>query len=104
MSGRNLDPHRIHHARHVIGDAGVKASMAAYEAIAQGVYKSDLAGTTSTEATAAIREALEASRLVPAALSFACAHAAADEPCWPDSIVRGACGERIHHAIQATAI
>ncbi|KAA9143538.1 hypothetical protein F6B41_25510 [Microbacterium lushaniae] len=108
MSGRNLDPHRIHHARHVISDDKVDASANAFRAIARGEFKRDRIDTTAPEGEtwgdrtpAAVIGALARSRLIPDALALACEHAEPGVSCWPGSGVVGVCGARFRAAVSA---
>ena len=106
MSGRNIDPHRIHHAVHVIGDDLVDASASAFRAIARGDYKADRIDTTAPDGETwesnrpeVIHARLERERMAPHALAVACQHAEPGAYCWPSA--RGLCAERISHAIRA---
>lgn len=109
MSGRDLDPHRIHQARHYIGDDKIAQSANALRAIARGEFKRDRAEPTRPEddprnrgeTPAVVSARLDRERLTPHGLTVACEHAEAGAYCWPN--VRGVCGERIAVAARALA-
>lgn len=106
MSGRDLNPHRIHQARHYLGDDRVAQSANALRAIARGDYKRDRQaaerpreaepGEPSPEA---VRARLAATRISPGALAVACEHAEPGAYCWPSA--HALCGERVAAAARA---
>jgi hypothetical protein len=110
MSGRDLNPNRIHLARHYLGDDKVTASRNALDAIARGKLKRDRTDTTAPEGEtwavnepAAVHAALERSRIVPTALDHACPRCDAAPGCYCTTGALSVCGSRATLACRALA-
>lgn len=117
MSGRDLDAHRIHHARHPdhISDRERDATEVAYRAIARGEYQHRSRSTAaldlghdddgpSPEAVAVVVAGLRRNAVVPLALMFGCPTCGAPAGSLCGVVGRGVCGSRVVVGIHARTL